>query len=273
MSGGTEKRPAPGVTPRSLVIGAGLSLLIGVGEPYGARVIMGSHLSSLNGPAAFFLFFLWVGVVQVLLGVIHRRLVLGKGELLTIYIMMVIATAFSGGERNGFCFMLLGSAAGVSYLATPENGWAERVHPYVADWMVPRDETGIRWFFEGLPAGESIPWGVWLPPLFWWFAFMAALWMTSICTMVILRRQWVEHEHLIYPITKVPLAMAEPPSGGSLVAPFFKKPLMWAGLLLTFGRESLNALNHYYPFVPVVPRHLGHVTLLRGAASAGFSLN
>ncbi len=273
MSGGTQKRSAPGVTPRSLVIGAGLSLLIGVGEPYGARVVMGSHLSSLNGPAAFFLFFLWVGVVQVLLGVIHRRLVLGKGELLTIYIMMVVATAFSGGERNGFCFMLLGSAAGVSYLATPENGWADRVHPYVADWMVPRDETGIRWFFEGLPAGESIPWGVWLPPLFWWFVFMTALWMTSICTMVILRRQWVEHEHLIYPITKVPLAMAEPPSGGSLVAPFFRSPLMWVGLLLTFGRESLNALNHYYPFVPVVPRHLGHVTLLRGAASAGFSLN
>ena len=80
MSERTEKRPAPGVTPRSLVIGAGLSLLIGVGEPYGARVVMGSHLSSLNGPAAFFLFFLWVGVVQVLLAVIHRRLVLGKGS-------------------------------------------------------------------------------------------------------------------------------------------------------------------------------------------------
>ena len=230
------------MTPRSLVIGAGLSLLIGLGEPYGARIIMGSHMSALNGPAAFFLFFLWVGVVQVLLRVIHRRLALGKGELLTIYIMMVIATAFSGGERNGFCFMLLGSAAGVFYLATPENNWAERVHPYVADWMVPHDELGIRWFFEGLPEGESIPWSMWLPPLFWWLVFMVALWMESICTMVILRRQWVESEHLIYPITKVPLAMAEPPSGSSLVSPFFKSPLMWVGLLMTFGRESLNAM-------------------------------
>ena len=262
-----------GVTPRSLVIGAGLSLLIGVGEPFGGFVIMGSRLSSLNGPAAFFLFFLWVGVVQVLLGVIHRRLVLGKGELLTIYIMMVVATAFSGGERNGFCMMLLGSTAGLFYLATPENYWSDKVHPYVADWMVPHDEVGIRWFFEGLPDGESIPWGMWVPPLLWWLVFMVGLWTVSICTMVILRRQWVEHEHLIYPITKVPLAMVEEPPGRSLVAPFFKSGLMWVGLLLTFGRESLNALNHYFPSVPMIPRHFGSVSLLRRTASLGISLN
>ena len=261
------------MTLRSLVIGAGLSLVIGVGVPYGAFVIMGSHMSSLNAPAAFFLFFLWVGVVQVLLGLIHGRLVLGKGELLTIYLMMVVATAFSGGERNGFCLMLLGSAAGVFYLASPQNEWAERVHPYVADWMVPHDEMGIQWFFEGMPEGESLPWGMWLPPLFWWLLFMVALWMVSICAMVILRRQWVEHEHLIYPITKVPLAMVEAPSGGSLVAPFFKKPLMWVGLLLAFGRESLNALNHYFPFVPVIPPNFGDIILLRGTVGISFYLN
>ena len=269
----TENSSPSGVTPRSLAIGAGLSLLIGVGEPYGAHIIMGSHMSSLNGPAAFFLFFLWVGVVQVLLGLIHRRLVLGKGELLTIYLMMVVATAFAGGERNGFCLMLLSSTAGVFYLATPENTWADRVHPYVADWMVPQDEMGIRWFFEGLPDGESIPWGMWLPPLLWWLVFMMALWTVSICTMVILRRQWVEHEHLIYPITKVPLAMVEAPPGRSLVAPFFKSGLMWVGLLLAFGRESLKALNHYFPSVPVIPRYFGNITVLRGTVGVGFSLN
>ena len=30
------------------------------------------------------------------------------------------------------------STAGVFYLAAPENNWAERVHPYVADWMARR---------------------------------------------------------------------------------------------------------------------------------------
>ncbi len=273
MSGSIEDRSASGVSLRALVIGAALSLAIGVGEPFGAFVIMGTRMSGLNGPAAFFLFFLWVGVVQVVLALIHRRLVLDKGELLTIYIMMVVSTAFSGGERNGFCMMLLGSAAGVYYLATPENNWAERVHPYVAEWMVPQDELGIRWFFEGIPEGESIPWGMWLPPLLWWLVFMVALWMASICAMVILRRQWVEHEHLIYPITKVPLAIVQPPSGGSLVAPFFKSGLMWVGMSLSFGRESLNALNHYFPIVPVIPTYFGSLTLIPRFANVGFSLN
>ena len=111
-----------------------------------------------------------------------------------------------------------------------------------------------------------------MPPLLWWLVFMVALWMVSICTMVILRRQWVEHEHLIYPITKVPLAMAESPSAGSPVAPFFRSRLMWVGLLLTFGRESLNALHHY-SFVPAIPRFVGGISLLRGTVNLGFSLN
>jgi hypothetical protein len=73
-----------------------------------------------------------------------------------------------------------------------------------------------------MPEGESIPWDMWLPPLMSWLVFMVGLWTVSICMMVILRRQWVEHEHLIYPITKVPLAMVEPPANGSLVAPFLR---------------------------------------------------
>jgi hypothetical protein len=140
-----------------LVIGAALSLAIGVGVPYGALVIMGSQMSSLNAPAAFFLIFLLVGIVQVLLGLIRRKWILGRGELLTIYIMMVVATAFSGGERNGFCMMLLSNTAGVFYLATPENEWVERVHPYVADWMVPHDELGIQWFSRGCRTASPSP--------------------------------------------------------------------------------------------------------------------
>ena len=32
---------------------------------------------------------------------------------------------------------------------------------------------------------------------------------------------------------------------------------MWVGLLLAFGRESLTALNHYFPSVPVIPASFG----------------
>ncbi len=51
------EQSSSGVTPRALAIGAGLCLVIGLGVPYGALVLMGSQMSSLNSPAAFFLFF------------------------------------------------------------------------------------------------------------------------------------------------------------------------------------------------------------------------
>ena len=267
----TEERSGSGVTLRSLVIGAGLSLVIGIGVPYGVFIVLGTDMAlTSNTPAAFFLFFLWVGVVQVLLGMIDRRLALNRAELLTIYIMMIVATAI---PSRGFTVMLLATISGVFYYATPENRWAELVHPYLPEWMIPQDEVGLQYLFEGLPGGLSIPWGIWWRPLFWWLLFMVAFWMVTICTMVILRRQWVEHEHLIFPMTKVPLAMVEASSGGSLVTSFFKSRLMWVGLLLTFGVGSFNALHHYFPFLPRIPRHLASVYVFRRTTVVHFSLN
>ena len=50
-----------------------------------------------------------------------------------------------------------------------------------------------------------------------------------ISTMVILRRQWMERERLIYPLVQVPLAMTQSEERGQALGPFFKNPIMWAG--------------------------------------------
>ena len=236
---------------------------------------MGTRMSGLNGPAAFFLFFLWVGVVQVVLALIHRKLVLDKGELLTIYIMMVV----SHGVLRWRTQRVLHDAVGIRGRGYPTwpvrktTGRNGSIPTWRSGWSR-RTSWGSGGFTRAYRRGESIPWDMWLPPLFLrGLLFMVALWMASICAMVILRRQWVENEHLIYPLTKVPLAMVQPPPGGSLVAPFFKSGLMWAGLSLSFGRESLNALHHYFPIVPVIPTHFGQLTLIPRFADVGFSVN
>ena len=81
-----------GVTPRSLIIGFFLSLLIGVGAPYSNMVIRGSRMAmDFSTAAALFLFFLFVGILNLLLGLIKRRFALRTGELATVYIMMIVA--------------------------------------------------------------------------------------------------------------------------------------------------------------------------------------
>ena len=95
--------------------------------------------------------------------------------------------------------------------------------------------------------------------------------------MVIVRRQWMEHERLPYPLVQVPLAMIEEGGGkgGSLLKPFFRNKVMWAGFALPFAVGSLNALNSYFPGLPHIGAFSGHGVLFtlvdRTALTAQFN--
>ena len=73
-----------------------------------------------------------------------------------------------------------------------------------------------------------------------------------LCMMVVLRRQWVEHERLVYPLVKLPLEMIAEGEGKRLWGPFFRRPLMWLGFALPFVVLSLNALHSYYNYIPSI---------------------
>ena len=144
----------PGVTFRSLLIGSLIALFIGIVLPYTNMIIKGSLLAhNLNTPAALFVFFIYVGIINVVLGFIRRRYALSPPELAVIYIMAMLATAI---PTIGFSEYLLPIVAGIYYYASPENRWEEIIHPYVPKWMAPQDPEAIRYFYEGLPKGLSV---------------------------------------------------------------------------------------------------------------------
>ncbi|MDP7363704.1 MAG: hypothetical protein QF768_13985 [Candidatus Latescibacteria bacterium] len=58
-----------------------------------------------------------------------------------------------------------------------------------------------------MPAGTPLPWRVWVAPLCYRSILVASLYLVMISSMVILRRQWVDHERLIFPLVQVPLEM------------------------------------------------------------------
>ena len=99
--------------------------------------------------------------------------------------------------------MLLPMITGTFYYATPENQWADLVHPFLSDWMVVYDPVAVKAFYEGTK-GSAIPYDVWLKPLGRWFAFYAAFYATIIAAISILRRQWVDNERLVFPLAQVP---------------------------------------------------------------------
>jgi len=232
-------------TIRAIAVGTLMSLLIAVGCPYVLHVMHASYMDiDFSTPAAIFLFFILVFIVNSILR--PMRLALNAGELLVVYIMMIIATTI---PTMGMTASFIPDIA-AEYYASPENGWDELIVPHLPSWVRPTDRQAIAWLFEGRPRGEAIPWGAWVAPLSMWLSFLCALYFVMIAVMVMVRRQWVEHERLVYPMVALPIEMVKGEKTPGITNPALRSAWLWAGILIPFLLISINGLHFYYPDVP-----------------------
>mgnify|MGYP001345236537 CR=1 FL=1 len=148
--------PDTKITFRALAVGVLIAALLGVGAPYENLIISGSPLHlDYSTPAAVVLFFLFFVLVNPLLGFLRRKWLFSKIELVTIYIMGAVACTI---PTIGLVCILIPHISAGSYYATPENEWASKTLPYVPSWLRVSDEQAIKFFYEGLPSGETVPW-------------------------------------------------------------------------------------------------------------------
>ena len=144
--------------------------------------------------AAIFLFFLLTLLLNPLAHLLTGSR-LHSGELATIYIMMIVASAI---PSWGFVMNLIPFLGGLFYFATPENDWANIIHPHIKPWLVSQDRAAIWKLFEGAARGEPVPWGLWHKPMLAWGFFILSVYFVTLCMLVILRKQWMEHERLLF---------------------------------------------------------------------------
>ena len=274
----TEPGPAAtagrrsGVTLRAFVTGLVCSALVGGGTQYGEIFLRSSRMSDdFSTGGALFVFFFLVAVVNVVLKLLGPRLAFSPAELILVYVMMMTSCAVTGMGLTHYQIPLM---ATLPYFATPENDWANLVAPFVRGWMVVEDPLACKYFFEGLPEGASIPWGLWLRPLAFWSVFFAAFYFAMVAIMVILRKQWIDNERLIYPIIRAPLDMIGEQRGG-LLSSFFKNPLMWLGFAVASIVTSSIGLHEYYDFIPSLNVLYPGITLpmLRDAIQLRFMIS
>jgi len=217
-------------------------------------------------PAAIFVFFVLVAIINTILAFIHRNLALQQGELAVAYLLMVLGNTLSG----GFSAYVLPVISGAYYYANAANNWNEEVLPYLPGWIGPRNAGVIRDFYEGNP-GKDVPWEVWFLPLLYWLLFALALFLVMVCMMVILRRQWVVHEKLAYPMAQLPLAMIADDKQGKRIAPLFRNPVMWLGFAIPFTLASLDALHSYSANFPRINLSFGSVELFSSGVNIELS--
>ena len=175
------------------------------------------------------------------------RFAFSQGELLTIYTMLSLAVAIAGNDVVRVIGPLLGHAF---WFATPENEWQTLFFRYLPRWLIVDDLRVL----EGLYEGDSSIYNwhyirTWLTPVFWWGMMLFALMMVMLGINIIIRKQWMEREKLVYPIIQLPLAMTQ--DGGS--GKFFRSRILWIGIAIGSGINLINGLHTFFPTIPLLP--------------------
>ena len=135
-----------------------------------------------------------------------------------------------------------------SWFETPENEWKELFFPYIPKWLTIQDKSILEGYYDGdstLYRIEQLK--AWIRPTLWWTTFVVALFWVMACINVILRKQWIEHEKLAYPIIELPFAMTQ--ENGTQ---FFKNRLFWLAFSLVSILNLVNGLSYFVPSLPII---------------------
>lgn len=239
-------RASPGVTLRAVLLGLVLIPL----NCYWVIVVEvrwytldGSCLPLFVTPV-FMLALVTVG--NILVGKLAPRRALRQGELLTVYIMLVMSVTMAGHDTLQNMFGHITHYAWYTY-QHPDLKWPQTFGALLPRHLQVMDVEALRGFYEG--HSTMYRWAnlrPWLAPLAWWSAFVLVMVMMMLCLSVLFRRAWTEHEKLSFPIIQLPLALTERGAATS----FFRSRLMWMGFALAAAIGILNGLHMFRPTLP-----------------------
>ncbi len=262
-----------GVTLRVVVLCLTLAALFGYALPVIDYKIYNTFLGGSHLPAgAIGVLLLLLLVVNPLLKLARAKWALSRNEALTVYISCLFSSLVPGHGSENF---LIPNLIAPFYYATRENKWLEFLSPYVMPWMMPAvnadgtvNRAVVDGWYQGIPAGASVPWGAWLVPLGFWIGFVLISYAMFGCLSVILRAQWAEREALAFPLLKLPLTMTEDmdaPGKSGLVSGFFRNPMMWSGFGIAVFIQMMKGLHVYFPDFPDFPTSIPAGPLLSEA--------
>ena len=190
------------MTRRALLIGLGMAAWVTLWPAYSSLILHSSRADYAHLSVALLIPFICLLLINTRLDRKGRGLT--PSELLAVCCIGMVAATTQGEWLSGY---FLGVITAPAYFASPENRWGDLILDQVPRWSIVADRAATTGFYEGLPPGAAFPWIAWLPPLFWWTGFLASVLLVSFCLVMILRRQWMEHERLAFPIASVVLEL------------------------------------------------------------------
>lgn len=206
--------------------------------------LWGPYLSSMSlFSNAVFALFLLVGANGVL-----RRFfpaaALCQAELMTVYLMVSIATGVSGMDLIPLLNQLIPHGA---WYNSQHHLWDNFIGAFPS-WLVINDVDAIRGHFLGNDRFFRVePLRAWAGPMFWWTCFASLLFGTGLCISVLVRRQWQDRERLSFPVISLPLQMTEPTYS------LYRNKGMWLGFAVAVSLGLYNGVAFHVPSLPSLP--------------------
>lgn len=169
-------------------------------------------------------------------GLWRRLFSLTRAEYLFGYIVLTATLPIVG--FGGLRFLMTGMGF-LSYFAPTQPQWSAYLPP-LRSLPVLHDPAAIEAFYKGGP----VPWRAWAVPIAFWSLYLLLLSGLWIGLAGVLRRLWVHHERMTFPIAALPLEMTQER------ADLARRPLFWLGVGIPVVLQSLLTIHDWYPTVP-----------------------
>ncbi len=187
-------------------------------------------------------------IINILARPFLRRRPFSTGQLLYVYLAVLIISGFPGQQLVTHLYIALVSPA---HYAGPENHYRNLFFEHLPRWAFPSLEAespAIKWAFWGLPSGALLPWHEWVVPLACWSGFFLLLFVNYVCLAGLLQRQWISRQRMLFPLAEIPFQLARYRGDEWLPGPF-RSASFWLAFLLPLVIHSLNGLASHYPQV------------------------
>jgi len=238
---------AGGVTARAVIIAFIVIVLFAPAGYYGELVYGSTYMFASGVPSMGSLVVLFL--LTAINGLVNRsgRKGFSRAEVLTTYAIVLVGGPLM---THGILAWMIGHNLAPRFVARAITAWQTSFLLYTPDWFVPVDADAVEAYYQGQ---WHVPWGLWLSPLAHWTSFMAALFVSTLCLVLLFRNQWITNERLSFPVAQIPLEFVREEEGGKSGARLPIGPMFWAGFCTIFAIEVVNVLSGLFPSVPGIP--------------------
>jgi hypothetical protein len=169
-----------------------------------------------------------------------NKIFLNRGEILTLYIMLCMATSLCGHDMMQILMTSLGHA---HWFANEQNQWKEKFFQYLPSWLIVSDKEALYGLYNGGASFFENLKAFWLPMTSWGIFTLILFWCFY-CLNCLYKDGWIFQERLTFPVAQIPLEITDEKSH------LLKSRLFWLGCAFAGALDIWHGLHFLFPYLP-----------------------